>query len=443
MSILNLIAQGGAQPDFAGPIKEERNRREVLKQQDIENQRATRQEERQGRLDEEAMRNNELSRELTTVQIESARIKNRGTREDARFDAVAEFTNATSHLLDDAVKTGNYEPLENAYINRLNDLQAQIDGGDKSIDLTETLEGIDRIQKGQFDQLRQEYDVINKISDFRRSEKLSGKDNRTAGQKNYSQLQSLRQDLRVAETQEEKEDILRKINDFHGVTKTLPKGTEETLGGGIENIKGYANSLVEKHYAESSGDLLAKLDYKPKIAQALAQIEIDNAAEIERQKKIGKGEISDVEKRDVSKKHLQSMINGLRDDFIGLGDLGEIIDVDEGKVSNLIRAGKSSAAGQYLDTITGDRAQVLRDGIDMAKPQLLLKLMSASDASARALDSDNELKIWLNTTGDTKRSLQSNLNMLERIETIAGTGSSGTGDKNTGVSISFEDFMNE
>jgi hypothetical protein len=116
---------------------------------------------------------------------------------------------------------------------------------------------------------------------------------------------------------------------------------------------------------------------------------------------------------------LGTIITDMRGNFNKLSAAGAIVDETKPATDNILTSLRTTGVGQAVGKMAGTPEQGLRKQIDSAKPQLLLKLMSASGASARSLDSDNELKTWLGTVGDTQSSLQANLAMLDRIEKMS------------------------
>lgn len=134
----------------------------------------------------------------------------------------------------------------------------------------------------------------------------------------------------------------------------------------------------------------------------------------------GKGEITPKDQSQRSRENASKMISSMKEDFIKLGEMGAIVDETKGTAPNIAASIGASPIGQFTGKITGDEAQTIRKQIDDMKPKLLLAIMQAGGASAKALDSNAELAQWLRTVGDTSSSLQSNLTNLDRINEIIG-----------------------
>jgi hypothetical protein len=114
------------------------------------------------------------------------------------------------------------------------------------------------------------------------------------------------------------------------------------------------------------------------------------------------------------KKSLELGFAMLNNDFDELQRLGGMVDENASPEENARRSLVASDPGRFLGKVLGTKAETVRTRIDAQKPKLVLAIMQAGGASARALDSDNELKIWLNTTGDTKTSYQANKELMRR-----------------------------
>ena len=153
-----------------------------------------------------------------------------------------------------------------------------------------------------------------------------------------------------------------------------------------------------------------------KKTEAVKAAELKFTEQIESAKLKGSGKTAENELQRRAREKTSSSVAFLREQFNNLKDIGAIVDDTEPFAENIKRSVEASSIGQFIGRISGDKAQTIRKNIDDAKPGLLLDLMNSSGASARALDSDAELKIWLRTTGDTKSSIQSNLAMLKRID---------------------------
>ena len=76
----------------------------------------------------------------------------------------------------------------------------------------------------------------------------------------------------------------------------------------------------------------------------------------------------------------------------------------------------ASGIGQKLGGSVGSENQTQRDIIEQSRPALLASIMKATGMSAKQMDSNAELKLWLATATDPKKSLQANKIALDNIE---------------------------
>ena len=58
----------------------------------------------------------------------------------------------------------------------------------------------------------------------------------------------------------------------------------------------------------------------------------------------------------------------------------------------------------------------------MTRPLLLQAIMKATGMSAKQMDSNAELKLYLSTATDPTKGLQANMEALDRIEKLYGSG---------------------
>jgi len=106
----------------------------------------------------------------------------------------------------------------------------------------------------------------------------------------------------------------------------------------------------------------------------------------------------------------------LRDAYDRLEEGGGITSTKKGPLGNIIAAGSSSAVGQMVGRATGSKNQSARNDIAMSRPVLLSALMKATGMSAKQMDSNAELKLWLTTATDPTLDVESNRRALDALE---------------------------
>jgi hypothetical protein len=193
---------------------------------------------------------------------------------------------------------------------------------------------------------------------------------------------------------------------LYDVQTGFRQGLSKDESGNIIPIKGYAESKGYIKYGEKSGE---------------QQAVIDTAAEIERQKKIGSGEITEVEKRDIGRAGVDKDVAILEKKYNELAELGGIIDTNKGLIQNLSASAASSDIGQELSKSIGSKTQSIRNQIKSQIPALISSIRNSTGMSAKAMDSDNELQFYLKQATSEKVDIQSNLEALKQIKNKYGS----------------------
>ena len=106
----------------------------------------------------------------------------------------------------------------------------------------------------------------------------------------------------------------------------------------------------------------------------------------------------------------------LRDAYDRLEKGGGITSTNKGSAANAAASVASSGIGQAAGKLFGTNNQSARNDIAMARPALLAALMKATGMSAKQMDSNAELKLWLTTATDPTLDVESNRKALENIE---------------------------
>lgn len=106
----------------------------------------------------------------------------------------------------------------------------------------------------------------------------------------------------------------------------------------------------------------------------------------------------------------------LRDAYSRLEQGGGITSTDKGHLDNIAARISSSDIGQGVGKALGTSNQSARNDIAMTRPALLAALMKATGMSAKQMDSNAELKLWLTTATDPTLDVESNRRALDNIE---------------------------
>ena len=111
----------------------------------------------------------------------------------------------------------------------------------------------------------------------------------------------------------------------------------------------------------------------------------------------------------------------LRDKYIKLNDLNAIHNTEKSALENLQAGASSSEWGQSIANALGTQAASARNTIAMERPKLLAAIQKATGMSAKAIDSNTELKLWLTAATNPKLDFASNMEALDNIEKSIGS----------------------
>lgn len=130
-------------------------------------------------------------------------------------------------------------------------------------------------------------------------------------------------------------------------------------------------------------------------------------------------------------------ISTLRDAYDRLEKGGGITSSENSPLSNAPAYLSSTGAGQIAGKMFGTQNQSARNDIAMTRPVLLAALMKATGMSAKQMDSNAELKLWLATATDPTLDVESNKRALNNIERkyISGNDKNKAGTLPTGWSV--------
>lgn len=276
---------------------------------------------------------------------------------------------------------------------------------------------------------------------------------RAAQEKRYQALAE--QDQRQAEQQAARQQVMQgvdpknpdslmkglmAIGDYETALKInkRPNGVEEALwaSGGDEN---QARQLLQNKIQNPLGMLNYQLQ--------AGNMQADNARaneslNLQRQeielRRLNQNQNSDLDRQlkqvqlekaqrdlsgkspDIGRSNVTETIAGLRDIYVQLKEKGAITDTANDELSNLSAGLASSSVGQSIGKMFGTEAQSLRNTIAQQRPILLQQIMKATGMSAKQMDSNAELKLYLSTATDPHLDIQSNIRALDMLEKLYG-----------------------
>lgn len=135
------------------------------------------------------------------------------------------------------------------------------------------------------------------------------------------------------------------------------------------------------------------------------------------------------EAKETAQKNAETTIAKLRQSYERLDELGGITSTENRIGTNLSARMGASPVGQTVGSFFGTKTQSERDKIEQTRPLLMTTIMQAMGLSAKQLDSNAELKLWLSSATDPTKSLEANreaLDNLERMLTGENTGAPAT-----------------
>ena len=119
---------------------------------------------------------------------------------------------------------------------------------------------------------------------------------------------------------------------------------------------------------------------------------------------------------------VDNIIADLRDKYRQLDTSGGITNPEKGVVSNIEAGIGSSGVGQFAGRLFGTQNQSLRNQIAQTRPLLLSAIKQRTGMSAKQMDSNVELKLWLSVATDPTLDIKANMNALDNIEKMIGSG---------------------
>jgi hypothetical protein len=104
--------------------------------------------------------------------------------------------------------------------------------------------------------------------------------------------------------------------------------------------------------------------------------------------------------------------NNLLDELSGIYDKlnsgGAMVNPDRSATGNVLSRLRSSGAGQMVEGAIGTEAQTLRDRVASIRPGLMQTLAKATGMTGKQLDSNADVKLFMQTVTDPSASYQAN-----------------------------------
>jgi hypothetical protein len=124
------------------------------------------------------------------------------------------------------------------------------------------------------------------------------------------------------------------------------------------------------------------------------------------------------ESKEIAQSNAETTIANLRQSYDQLDKLGGITSTQNRAGTNLAASISSSGLGQATGRLFGTEAQSERNKIAQTRPLLMTTIMQAMNLSAKQLDSNAELKLWLSSATDPTLDLEANRAALTNLENM-------------------------
>ena len=133
---------------------------------------------------------------------------------------------------------------------------------------------------------------------------------------------------------------------------------------------------------------------------------------------------------DEGREQFRSILDDLRANFDKLNRMRAITSTERGPISNVATALETTGVGQVASRAVGGEAQAIRDEISSSRSMLLSALKKVTGKSASELNSNVELRTFLDSISDPSKSYESAINILENMEkTYLRGGGTSTGQR--------------
>lgn len=120
---------------------------------------------------------------------------------------------------------------------------------------------------------------------------------------------------------------------------------------------------------------------------------------------------------------VDDLLTEMSNSYEKLKDMGSITSTKKGSLANIGAAATTSGVGQALGRVLGTETQSTISEIETMKPLLLQAIKNATGMSATQMNSNAELKFYLNAATDPKLGFEANMNAIKRLQSMYGLSS--------------------
>lgn len=119
---------------------------------------------------------------------------------------------------------------------------------------------------------------------------------------------------------------------------------------------------------------------------------------------------------------VSNLVANLSSYYDQLEKSGDIGSTKQGPIENVMAGIQSSGVGQSVGRMLGTESQSMRNSIAQQRPVLLQAIKQATGMSAKQMDSNVELKLYLGMATDPTLDVQANRRALEMLDKLYGIG---------------------
>jgi hypothetical protein len=112
----------------------------------------------------------------------------------------------------------------------------------------------------------------------------------------------------------------------------------------------------------------------------------------------------------------QGNLDELRSIYEAMHKAGTLVSPTQSTAENIAARTRASGVGQTLEGFTGSQAQTQRDRIASIRPQLMQSLAKATGMTGKQLDSNADVKLFMQTVTDPSKSFEANMKAIDGLE---------------------------
>lgn len=112
----------------------------------------------------------------------------------------------------------------------------------------------------------------------------------------------------------------------------------------------------------------------------------------------------------------QGNLNELRQIYGDLKKMGAMVSPAQGADKNVVARIRASGIGQVLEGAVGTQAQTQRDRVASIRPGLMQSLAKATGMTGKQLDSNADVKLFMQTVTNPATSYEANMKAIEGLE---------------------------